>query len=575
MRSRTRITSLPYQSGDQAYSDKNKYVPGAGVGAVSASVRRSKIRFATSCSQSGGNCGAFYLTLGNDKLPIIPSFPNAPVITGITSSNQSLTVSFTQLPNGTPITNYAYSLSGVEGPFTPLSPPSVSNPFTIVGLVNGVLYDVFIVAISSSGTSAPSNSVSGTPLTVPGSPTSLVATPGNTAASISFTPGANGGAAITNYLYSINNGAYQSAGTAVSPIVITGLTNGVTYQVNLKAVNSVGTGGESSAVSVVPATVPNAPSSLVATPGNTTASISFTPGANGGAAITNYLYSINNGAYQSAGTAVSPIVITGLTNGVTYQVNLKAVNSVGTGGESSAVSVVPNVSTVVSQFKTVGTTTWTAPAGVTSVDYLVVGGGGGSGGTHDGGGAGGGGGGMVFTGTKSVVPGTAYTITVGAGGAGGEGNPLPLTRETNGESGTQSVFADITALGGGLGKRSRETGAGTPGTKAIHPGTATTGGYGGSFNQGGGGGGGDSADGGANPAGTSGGAGGGGTSSDITGTLLTYGAGGDGGDSTTVDPAIAGAVNTGNGAKGPGTPFSSYRSGAQGGSGIVVLKYLN
>ena len=66
---------------------------------------------------------------------------------------------------------------------------------------------------------------------------------------------------------------------------------------------------------------------------------------------------------------------------------------------------------------TAGTTPWTAPANVTSVTVRAWGGGG-SGGTRNGGGAGGGGGG-AFAGNAAVavVPGTAYTITVGAGGA--------------------------------------------------------------------------------------------------------------------------------------------------------------
>jgi hypothetical protein len=67
-------------------------------------------------------------------------------------------------------------------------------------------------------------------------------------------------------------------------------------------------------------------------------------------------------------------------------------------------------------------TVWTAPTGVTAVDYLVVAGGGG-GGASGGGGAGAGGAGGFRTGTgRSVTEGTSYTVTVGAGGAGGTAN---------------------------------------------------------------------------------------------------------------------------------------------------------
>lgn len=74
------------------------------------------------------------------------------------------------------------------------------------------------------------------------------------------------------------------------------------------------------------------------------------------------------------------------------------------------------------EFKTVGTTTWKVPAGVTSVDYLVVGGGGGGANGYDN--AGGGGAGMVLSGSMSVVSGNTLNITVGDGGIGGANTRL-------------------------------------------------------------------------------------------------------------------------------------------------------
>jgi hypothetical protein len=52
----------------------------------------------------------------------------------------------------------------------------------------------------------------------------------------------------------------------------------------------------------------------------------------------------------------------------------------------------PSQASTLASFTTVGTTSWTCPAGVYSVEVLVVAGGGG-GGRHSGGGGGGGGGG--------------------------------------------------------------------------------------------------------------------------------------------------------------------------------------
>ena len=69
--------------------------------------------------------------------------------------------------------------------------------------------------------------------------------------------------------------------------------------------------------------------------------------------------------------------------------------------------------------------TWTAPAGVTSVDVEVWGGGGGGGGgegDNSDGGGGGGGGAYSRTTSITVVPGTTYTVTVGAAGTAGATN---------------------------------------------------------------------------------------------------------------------------------------------------------
>ena len=87
---------------------------------------------------------------------------------------------------------------------------------------------------------------------------------------------------------------------------------------------------------------PSAPTSLVATAGDGSASISFAAGSNGGSEITKYQYRIGNGAWIDSG-ASSPISITGLTNYATVRVRVRAVNSVGTGISSASVSVRPRI----------------------------------------------------------------------------------------------------------------------------------------------------------------------------------------------------------------------------------------
>jgi hypothetical protein len=90
----------------------------------------------------------------------------------------------------------------------------------------------------------------------PAAPTLNSVTAGDRRVTVSFTAGANNGAAITDYEYSLNGGAYTSAGTTTSPFTITGLSGRTAYSVTIKARNSVGLSTASSSLS---ATTTDAP----------------------------------------------------------------------------------------------------------------------------------------------------------------------------------------------------------------------------------------------------------------------------------------------------------------------------
>ena len=234
----------------------------------------------------------------------------------------------------------------------------------------------------------------------------------------------------------------------------------------------------------------------------------------------------------------------------------------------------PNLEETIQTFTAVGATfntTWTAPAYVSSVEYLVVGGGGGGGNGFDRSGGGGGAAGMVLTGTFEVDPGVTYNITVGVGGAGG----ADARANNQGTAGEDSVFATVTALGGVGGQGSRTytpTARYTGGAAQIGSATsAQPGGGGGGGGSGGGGGGATGA--GGNGAGTTGGAGGTGLASSITGSSITYGVGGAGGGYDTDINGANGTANRGNGGGAGGSTSASSASGGNGSSGIVILKY--
>ena len=83
-------------------------------------------------------------------------------------------------------------------------------------------------------------------------PTITSITPTNNQIAINFTvPSSDGGVTITSYKYSLDNGStFTTAGQTTSPITVTGLEYNTTYQVIIRAVNSVGDGATSNMVSV-------------------------------------------------------------------------------------------------------------------------------------------------------------------------------------------------------------------------------------------------------------------------------------------------------------------------------------
>ena len=91
----------------------------------------------------------------------------------------------------------------------------------------------------------------------------------------------------------------------------------------------------------VKAVAPAAPTALVATAGDASVSIAFTPGV-AGSAILNYTASCTAAGVTKTGTgAASPIVVTGLSNGTAYACTVTAANSAGSSAPSAAASVTP------------------------------------------------------------------------------------------------------------------------------------------------------------------------------------------------------------------------------------------
>jgi hypothetical protein len=182
------------------------------------------------------------------------------------------------------------------------------------------------------------------PPTAPGAPTNVSVEPaGPGTATVSFDPPADGGSPITGYTVVATAGG-QDPVTATgpgSPITVTGLTNGVTYDFTVTATNGVGTGSGSTPFALpIPPTAPGAPTILSATAtGPNSVDVAFDPPADdGGSPITSYIVTATaDGQDPGVGTGPgSPITVGNLIDGVTYSFAVTATNSAGTGGPSSA-----------------------------------------------------------------------------------------------------------------------------------------------------------------------------------------------------------------------------------------------
>jgi titin len=163
-----------------------------------------------------------------------------------------------------------------------------------------------------------------------------------------FTPGTPGSSPITNYEYSLNDGATYAPFSPLSnssPLQIEGLTNGTTYTVKIRSLQGNQKSIASNAVSGRPVALPNPPiPQLYFNDGGGTGGgavlIYFLTSTAGTDPIVNYQFSLdwtNPNGWRLVNSTTSPIVISNtmgygtiLVNGTSYQrFSLRAVTSSG------------------------------------------------------------------------------------------------------------------------------------------------------------------------------------------------------------------------------------------------------
>ena len=207
-------------------------------------------------------------------------------------------------------------------------------------------------------------------------------------------PASTGGSPIIRYEYRYHDGdtaqpGWTDNGVSTTDVTLTGLTNyGESHTFWVRAVNSVGFGPFRTA-NATPGSVPDAPTGLSTSPGDTQVTLSWTaPDGNGGA-IFRYDYSSDDGSsWTSTGSTSTSRTVTGLTNGTEYTFRVRAVNSYGLSAASASAAATPTVTLLVpgqvtGLSATPGdaefTLSWSAPSSdggspITDYDYTTDGG---------------------------------------------------------------------------------------------------------------------------------------------------------------------------------------------------------
>ncbi len=217
-----------------------------------------------------------------------------------------------------------------------------TNKYTVTGLTNNITYTFAVRAVNPSGFGGAATDTA-TPIPVPEAPDNLTATPGDAQVALSWDdPSVS---TITRYEYRTDNGdtftAIDGAGANTTGYTVTGLDNGVTYTLALRAVNASGAGAASTVTFDM---IPAAPK-LSAAPGDTEVALSWADPGND--TIDKYqLWQSDPPEWSEitgSNATTTTHTVTGLTNYTGYSFQIRAANASGASPASNSASATPRI----------------------------------------------------------------------------------------------------------------------------------------------------------------------------------------------------------------------------------------
>ncbi|MYD23440.1 MAG: hypothetical protein F4X04_14570, partial [Holophagales bacterium] len=210
----------------------------------------------------------------------VTSPPNPPQGITVTPGDAQLVVAWSAPATGTTPDSYELQWKlETAGSYTSQSVSGVT--YTLTGLTNGSAYDIRVRSVHTAGNSTWVVS-SGTPVAAHPAPSAvrdLAVTPGDSQATLTWTAPSTGTPTQYRVRYRPqgSNSAHTTGTHSGSPVTLTGLTNGTTYSIDVRAEDQTNSlFGPWQNITVTPTAAPLAPAPGVPTGLTVTASDSFT-----------------------------------------------------------------------------------------------------------------------------------------------------------------------------------------------------------------------------------------------------------------------------------------------------------
>jgi alpha-tubulin suppressor-like RCC1 family protein len=287
----------------------------------------------------------------------VTGLPNAPTSRAVTQGDKSLTVSWgAAAGNGSAITAYRVyyrsQVGAVWGAWVYATTSSSIRTKTFGSLTPGTNYQFYIRAATYWGYGPLTSTLGTKVLSAPDSPTNVIGTPSGGQVALSWSAPLNtGGSAITSYTATAVQDGTKTCITTSLTCTVAGLRNGTGYSFTVTATNGVGTSATSaSSLVTVPATIPDAPTSVLGQSGDKSLAVSWNaPISNGGAPISSYTAVLSPGGRTCTTNAIStsPLLCTfpNLKVGESFSARVFATNSLGNSNFSTSTNMVKIVTT--------------------------------------------------------------------------------------------------------------------------------------------------------------------------------------------------------------------------------------